>query len=83
LGAACVREFSGAGANVVIADIGEHGAQLASELGTHVRFARTDVTDEVQVSAAVALALAQFGALHPPSARSEKTGRSRWRTSAK
>jgi NAD(P)-dependent dehydrogenase (short-subunit alcohol dehydrogenase family) len=64
LGAACVREFSGAGANVVIADIGEHGAQLASELGTHVRFARTDVTDEVQVSAAVALALAQFGALH-------------------
>ncbi|MGC2130372.1 MAG: 3-hydroxyacyl-CoA dehydrogenase [Candidatus Aquilonibacter sp.] len=64
LGAACVREFSAAGANVVIADIGEHGAQLANELGTRVRFAKTDVTDEVQVSAAIALAVAQFGALH-------------------
>ena len=64
LGAACVREFTAAGANVVIADIGEHGAQLASELGSRVRFAKTDVTDEVQVSAAIALAVKQFGALH-------------------
>ena len=64
LGAACVREFTAAGANVVIADIGEHGAQLASELGTCVRFAKTDVTDETQVSAAIALAVAQFGGLH-------------------
>ena len=26
LGAACVREFTGAGANVVICDVNEHGA---------------------------------------------------------
>jgi NAD(P)-dependent dehydrogenase (short-subunit alcohol dehydrogenase family) len=64
LGAACVREFSAAGANVVVADIGDHGAQLASELGARVRFAKTDVTDEAQVSAAIALALKDFGALH-------------------
>ena len=64
LGAACVREFSGAGASVVIADIGEHGAQLASELGARVRFAKTDVTDEHQVSAAIQLAVSQFGGLH-------------------
>jgi len=64
LGAACVREFASAGANVVIADIGEHGARLAQELGAPVRFAKTDVTDENQVGAAIALSLREFGALH-------------------
>ncbi len=64
LGAACVREFIAAGANVVIADIGEHGAQLASELGARVRFAKTDVTDEGQVRAAIALAVSGYGGLH-------------------
>ena len=64
LGAACVREFAAAGAGVLIADIGEHGAALASELGSRVRFAKTDVTDEAQVSAAIASALAEFGGLH-------------------
>ena len=64
LGAACVREFAGAGTNVLIVDIGEHGAQLAQELGSRVRFLRTDVTDEGQVNAAIALALKEFGALH-------------------
>lgn len=64
MGAACVREFAGAGANVVICDIGEHGAQLAQELGSTVRYAKTDVTDEAQVQAAIALALSEFGAIH-------------------
>ncbi|HTZ53602.1 MAG TPA: SDR family NAD(P)-dependent oxidoreductase [Candidatus Acidoferrum sp.] len=64
LGAACVREFSAAGANVVILDVGEHGAQLAQELGPRARFLRTDVTDEGQVKAAIALALKDFGAVH-------------------
>jgi NAD(P)-dependent dehydrogenase (short-subunit alcohol dehydrogenase family) len=64
LGAACVREFAGAGGNVVILDVGEHGSALANELGDRVRFAKTDVTDESQVNAAIELALRDFGAVH-------------------
>jgi NAD(P)-dependent dehydrogenase (short-subunit alcohol dehydrogenase family) len=64
LGAACAREFAGAGANVVICDVSERGADLASELGASVRFARTDVTNEEQVAAAIAMAAGTFGALH-------------------
>jgi NAD(P)-dependent dehydrogenase (short-subunit alcohol dehydrogenase family) len=64
LGAACVREFSGAGANVVILDIGEHGAALAAELGSRVRFCKTDVTNEDQVNTAIALALKDFGGVN-------------------
>jgi NAD(P)-dependent dehydrogenase (short-subunit alcohol dehydrogenase family) len=63
LGAACVRELSGAGSNVVIVDIGEHGAALAAEIGARVRFAKADVTDEAQVEAAIALAQREFGGL--------------------
>ncbi len=64
LGAACVRELHAAGGNVVILDIGEHGAALVNELGAKARFAKTDVTDEAQVSAAIAVASKEFGALH-------------------
>jgi NAD(P)-dependent dehydrogenase (short-subunit alcohol dehydrogenase family) len=65
LGAACVRRFARDGANVVIADINDAaGAALAAELGTRVRFARADVTDEASVAAAVKLAVETFGALH-------------------
>jgi NAD(P)-dependent dehydrogenase (short-subunit alcohol dehydrogenase family) len=64
LGAACAREFTGAGANAVIVDILEAGAQLAHELGANARFAKTDVTDETQVAAAISLALREFGAVH-------------------
>ncbi len=64
LGAACAREFSGAGANVVIADINpETGEKLAAELGERVRFAKTDVTDEQSAQAAVTLAKEAFGGL--------------------
>ncbi|MBV8153675.1 MAG: 3-hydroxyacyl-CoA dehydrogenase [Candidatus Eremiobacteraeota bacterium] len=64
LGAACVREFASAGSRVVICDVSERGAELAAELGNSVRFARTDVTDEAQVSAAIAKAVSEFGGLH-------------------
>jgi NAD(P)-dependent dehydrogenase (short-subunit alcohol dehydrogenase family) len=64
LGAACVRAFSAAGANVVVCDVSERGADLERELGSNVRFAKTDVTDETQVSAAIDLAGEAFGGLH-------------------
>ncbi len=64
LGAACAREFSRAGANVVICDVSERGGELAGELGAKACFARTDVTDSEQVQAAVDLAVERFGALH-------------------
>jgi NAD(P)-dependent dehydrogenase (short-subunit alcohol dehydrogenase family) len=64
LGAACARAFAGAGANVVLLDIGEHGAQLATELGAQVRFVRADVTDEAHVQAAIDGAVREFGAIH-------------------
>ena len=64
LGAACATEFSRAGANVVIADVSERGAELARELGDAAHFARTDVTDPQQVQAAVDAAAQRFGGLH-------------------
>jgi NAD(P)-dependent dehydrogenase (short-subunit alcohol dehydrogenase family) len=64
LGAACVRELASAGGNVVILDVGDHGAQLAEELGRSVRFSKTDVTSETQVNAAIDLAQREFGAVH-------------------
>jgi NAD(P)-dependent dehydrogenase (short-subunit alcohol dehydrogenase family) len=64
LGAACVREFTAAGANVVICDVNEHGAQVAKDTGARARFVRTDVTSEEDVRAAVDLAVRDFGSLH-------------------
>ena len=64
LGAACVREFAGAGARVVICDVSERGAELAKELGAAVRFVRTDVTDESDVLAAIAVATGELGGIH-------------------
>lgn len=65
LGAACVRRFAEQGANVVIADLNEAtGQALAADLGTAVRFSKTDVTDEASVQAAIDLAVASFGGLH-------------------
>src|SRR5438045_1755909 len=64
LGAACVREFTAGGANVVICDVNEHGAEVAKEAGANARFHRTDVTTEKDVRSAVGLALKEFGALH-------------------
>ena len=64
LGAACVREFAGAGANVIIADVNaETGERLASEVGAQTRFVRTDVTSEESVQGAVNAARETFGGL--------------------
>jgi NAD(P)-dependent dehydrogenase (short-subunit alcohol dehydrogenase family) len=65
LGAACVRMLAAAGGNVVIADVNDAaGAKLVSELGPKVRFAHTEVTEEVWVKGAVDLARHTFGELH-------------------
>jgi NAD(P)-dependent dehydrogenase (short-subunit alcohol dehydrogenase family) len=64
LGAACAAEFSQHGANIMICDVSDRGADLARELGATVRFTRTDVTDGTQVQAAIDGAVEAFGALH-------------------
>ena len=57
LGEATARVLAAAGATVVIADLNEsRGKQIADEIGG--QFARTDVTDEASVQAAVDLAVA-------------------------
>jgi NAD(P)-dependent dehydrogenase (short-subunit alcohol dehydrogenase family) len=65
LGAASARRFARAGARIVLADVNAAGGEaVAKELGATAVFIQTDVGDEAQVSAAVALATARFGALH-------------------
>lgn len=65
LGAATANGLVEAGANVVLADIVEAtGRQTAAELGDKALFARTDVTDEASVQAAVRAAVDTFGGLH-------------------
>src|SRR6185369_3610084 len=57
LGEATARVLAAAGVTVVIADLNEsRGKQIADEIGG--QFARTDVTDETSVQAAVDLAVA-------------------------
>jgi NAD(P)-dependent dehydrogenase (short-subunit alcohol dehydrogenase family) len=64
LGAAVVRLLAGGGASVVIADMNaEAGTALAEELGSAVRFIRTDVASEADGQAAVDLAVREFGGL--------------------
>ncbi|AUD04284.1 3-hydroxyacyl-CoA dehydrogenase [Spirosoma pollinicola] len=65
LGEATTRLLAANGANVVILDMNdERGNALAEELGTTVRFQKTNVTDETEVQAAINLALNTFGGLH-------------------
>jgi NAD(P)-dependent dehydrogenase (short-subunit alcohol dehydrogenase family) len=64
LGAACVREFAGAGANVVICDVNEPREAPESGIASRVRFQKTDVSDEAQVNTALDLAVKEFGGLH-------------------
>ena len=64
IGEGTVRLFAGEGAKVVIADIQEaRGEKLAEELGTNSAFARTDVSQEGDVAAAVDLAVRKWGRL--------------------
>ncbi|MBD2700795.1 3-hydroxyacyl-CoA dehydrogenase [Spirosoma sp. BT702] len=65
LGEATTRLLTANGANVVILDLNvERGNALAEELGNSVRFHRTNVTDEIDVQAAINLAIETFGGLH-------------------
>ncbi len=65
LGEATARALRGGGANVVLADLNEErGEALSTELGEGARFAKTDVTDENAVSAAIATAKESFGGLN-------------------
>jgi NAD(P)-dependent dehydrogenase (short-subunit alcohol dehydrogenase family) len=64
LGGACVRLLASARGNVVIADLNKDaGEKLATELGTHARFASCDVTDEASTAAAVDVAVKTFGSV--------------------
>jgi NAD(P)-dependent dehydrogenase (short-subunit alcohol dehydrogenase family) len=65
LGAATAKMILEEGGHVVIADLNEQaGHALAKELGHHVRFVRTDVSDPAEAQAAVETAMDAFGALH-------------------
>ena len=65
LGAATARMLADGGGNVVVADVDEEdGEGVSGELGERARFARTDVTDEGSVRAALGVAREAFGGLH-------------------
>ena len=64
LGAACVREFANAGANVVICDINDPREAPSREIASRIRFQKTDVTSEESVLAAIDVAMREFGGLH-------------------
>ena len=64
MGAGTVRRFVAEGAKVVIADILDDKAKaLVEELGEPVLYARTDVSQEDQVAAAVDMAVGSWGRL--------------------
>jgi len=74
LGEATARVLAAAGATVVIADLNENrGKQVADEIGG--LFARTDVTDEASVQAAVDLAVATGEPLRSGVSCAESAGR--------
>lgn len=65
LGFAAAQRFVAEGANVLMFDLDAARVQEAAEkLGPTASWAAGDVTDEVQVQAAVDQALAKFGGLH-------------------
>ncbi|APU30693.1 3-hydroxy-2-methylbutyryl-CoA dehydrogenase [Ectopseudomonas alcaliphila JAB1] len=65
LGLATARELVGRGGKVVLLDINAApGQQALAELGGNARFVCADITREEDGQAAVAQALAVFGALH-------------------
>ena len=64
IGEATVRALVAEGAKVVIADLqADRGEALAAELGDVASFCQTDVTNEDDVAAAIALAVENYGAL--------------------
>lgn len=61
LGRATAELFLEEGAKVVIGDVDESGAALATELGESCRFLRADVAEEADMQALVDLAVSEFG----------------------
>jgi NAD(P)-dependent dehydrogenase (short-subunit alcohol dehydrogenase family) len=61
IGAAAARRLAGRGAQVVVADVDERGADVAAEIGG--LFAHCDVRDPADSAAAVSAAVAAFGGL--------------------
>ena len=61
IGAAAARQLAGRGAQVVVADIDERGAEVAAGIGG--LFVRCDVRDPADSAAAVSAAVAAFGGL--------------------
>src|SRR3974390_3689126 len=68
IGRATARIFAREGANVVCADINEHGARdtaaAVNGAGSQALALKTDVTSRAQVNDMVARAVAAFGAVH-------------------
>jgi NAD(P)-dependent dehydrogenase (short-subunit alcohol dehydrogenase family) len=64
IGAASVRLFVQEGARVVIADIDDDaGPKLESELGSNVKYAKTDASRESDIRAVIELAVRWCGRL--------------------
>jgi NAD(P)-dependent dehydrogenase (short-subunit alcohol dehydrogenase family) len=63
LGAACVEMLAKRGAHVIIADVAPPRDGAFGDVADRVLFAQTDVTNEGQVRAAIALGEAKFGPL--------------------
>jgi NAD(P)-dependent dehydrogenase (short-subunit alcohol dehydrogenase family) len=66
IGAACALRLAEEGRDVVIADVSEHGAEVAAQVeavGPRALFISTDVTSEEAVQSMVARALETFGRL--------------------
>ncbi len=63
LGAACVQKLTGQGASVIIADLAPPREDAFGEFGERAIFARTDVTSEADLRAAIAAGENRFGPL--------------------
>ena len=64
IGAAVVRGFRAAGANVAVADIdAEAGERLAAELGEGVLFLATDIRDDAAIERFVTATVEAFGGI--------------------
>jgi len=61
LGHATAKRLANLGAKVVLADLAEHGAAAADEIGENAVFAHCNVTSEEDVNAALDLAEERFG----------------------
>ncbi|HAN30969.1 MAG TPA: 3-hydroxyacyl-CoA dehydrogenase, partial [Myxococcales bacterium] len=61
LGNATAKRLARHGAKVVLVDLSDAGQAAAEEIGDHAIFCRADVTDEVQVNAALDAAEKRFG----------------------